>query len=86
MSSEDGLLSVKVSSPSKIYFEGSATSVTAANDTGEFDVLPRHHNFITLLSQCQLRVFTANQRQESLEIEGGIMHVRDGLVQVFLDI
>ena len=40
---------VKIYTPFKIYFDGMADSVTAENDTGTFDILPRHHNFLCKL-------------------------------------
>ena len=36
-------MAVKVYAPFKVYFEGDAMSVSAVNDTGPFDILPKHH-------------------------------------------
>ena len=49
-------MQVKVAAPFRTYFEGEAASVSAANDTGPFDVLPRHKNFMTILKPGQLTV------------------------------
>ena len=78
-------MAVKVYSPYKVYFDGLATSVTAASKTGEFDILPKHHNFITLLVACDLIVRT-DDGNETIPITGGIMHVKADDLVVFLDV
>jgi F0F1-type ATP synthase epsilon subunit len=79
------LLQIKVYSPYKIYFDEPAYSITAVNRTGQFDILPRHHNFITLLEPCELAI-DSQRGTEPIKISGGIMHVRNSRVVVFLDV
>src|SRR5882762_1231875 len=76
----------KVYSPFKVYFEGEASSISAESATGAFDILPRHHNFITLLTPCALVVRTGKDEAETFDINGGIMHVKANDVVVFLDV
>ncbi|MBP7857688.1 MAG: hypothetical protein WAW63_02015 [Candidatus Saccharimonadales bacterium] len=76
---------VKVYAPYKVYFEGEAESISAASQTGPFDILPRHHNFITLLTACDIIVRT-KAGEEKIRIQGGIMHVKADSVIVFLDV
>jgi F0F1-type ATP synthase epsilon subunit len=76
---------VKVYAPYKVYFEGDAESISAASQTGPFDILPRHHNFITLLVACDIIVRTKTG-EEKIRIQGGIMHVKADSVIVFLDV
>lgn len=78
-------MSVKVHSPFKIYYDGAAFSISGANATGPFDILPRHHNFISLLDACELSVRT-EKGEEKIQIAGGIMHVKADQVIVFLDV
>jgi len=78
-------MSVKVYAPFKTYFEGEAFSVSAASATGPFDILPKHHNFITLLVPCDV-VIRADTGEEKLSISGGIMHVKADQIIVFLDV
>jgi hypothetical protein len=79
-------MEVKVHSPFKIYYDGPAFSVSAENATGPFDILPRHHNFITLLSPCEMVVRTTTKGDEKIQIGGGIMHVKADKLVVFLDV
>ncbi|PID98952.1 hypothetical protein CSA80_02400 [Candidatus Saccharibacteria bacterium] len=81
----DGSMFVKVYAPYKIYFEGQAKSISAVNQTGPFDILPEHHNFITLLVPCDIIVRT-ERGQEKIRIQNGIMHSKENSVVVFLDV
>jgi len=78
-------LHIKVYSPFKTYFNEDAYSISAVNDTGPFDVLPKHHNFMTLLKPCELLI----DRQGGpvrIRITRGIMHVKADKAVIFLDV
>lgn len=76
---------IKVYSPFHVYFDDDAYSISAVNATGPFDILPRHHNFMTLLSPCEL-VIRKSDRLQKIRISRGIMHVKADQVIVFLDV
>ncbi len=76
---------VKVYSPFRVYFNDMALSISAQNDTGPFDVLRGHHNFLTLLSPCEMLI-KQDDRDQRIKISRGIMHVKQDSVTVFLDV
>lgn len=78
-------INVKIYSPFKIYFDGPAKSISAENDTGPFDILPKHHNFMTLLNAGEITVAREDGDQK-YRIARGIMHVKKNQVIVFLDV
>ncbi len=82
----DGVnMRVKVYAPFKVYFDGAAQSISAVNDTGPFDILPRHHNFMTLINTGEV-IVRSDQGEEKVPIQRGIMHVKADEVVVFLDV
>ena len=76
---------IKVYSPFKTYYDDEAFSISAVNGTGPFDVLPKHHNFITLLNPCEM-VIEGDSDPVRIRIARGIMHVKADKVVVFLDV
>lgn len=76
---------VKVYAPFRVYYDGLAESISAENLTGPFDILAGHHNFMTLLSPCEISVRNAD-KEEKIPINKGIMHVKKDEVIVFLDV
>lgn len=79
---------VRVAAPFREY-DGQAFSVSAINLTGPFDILPEHHNFISLLTACDMEIrglVDGEQKLVKISISGGIMHVKEDEVIVFLDV
>lgn len=76
---------IKVYSPFKVYFDEAGYSLSALNATGPFDILPKHHNFMTLLSPCEM-VIRGLRGTQKIRISGGLMHVKADEITVFLDI
>lgn len=77
---------VHVHSPFHDYYNGLATSISAKSATGPFDILPKHHNFISLLVPCEIVIRTASEGERRIKISGGILHVKANQVIVFLDV
>lgn len=77
---------VKVYSPFRNYYEGDALSVSAKNTTGPFDVLPEHHNFISLLIPPEIIIRPVEGEVQRILISSGLMHVKADQVVVFLDV
>ena len=85
---ENGQLSmyVRIYSPFREYYDGQAFSISAENATGPFDVLPKHHNFISLLNACDIVIRTVNKGDRKIRIGGGLMHVKADQIIIFLDV
>lgn len=77
---------VHVHSPFHDYYNGLAYSVSAENATGPFDILPNHHNFISLLLPCEIVIRTTAEGDRKIRISGGIIHVKANKLSVFLDV
>ena len=78
-------MDVKVYAPFRVYFEGDAYSVSAVNDTGPFDILPKHRNFLCMLVPCTL-VVRHSEGEVTFKINRALMHVKANRVVVFLDV
>ena len=78
-------MEVKVYAPFKVHFEGEAYSLSAVNDVGPFDILPKHHNFLCMLVPCTLTI-EAPAGHQSIRISRALMHVKADRVVVFVDV
>jgi F0F1-type ATP synthase epsilon subunit len=88
VTSGEPIMRVKIYSPFKIYYDEDSFSISATNATGPFDILPHHHNFMTLLEQgvIIIRPVSKTPPEQKIRISGGLMHVKADKVTVFLDI
>jgi len=82
MKSDTKVLSVIARSPFHIYYEGSATSVSAANRVGNFDILPGHADFFSVMEPGQVIIETDGE-PIIFDITNGIVAVRDDEVMLF---
>ncbi|OGM03989.1 hypothetical protein A3E15_03480 [Candidatus Woesebacteria bacterium RIFCSPHIGHO2_12_FULL_42_9] len=78
-------LYLRVRNREQLVFDGPVKSVTSFNEKGEFDVLPQHANFISLVRRFLAFRDTANQKRE-IRLDSAIMRVIRGYVDVYLGI
>lgn len=80
-----GKLHLVIRAPYHTYYDGPADSLSAVNQTGPFDILPYHHNFISLLVAGELGWVDGPDRR-SLNIERGLLHCANNQVSIFLEL
>jgi len=85
VSSGKPTIAIKVYAPFKVYYEGDGYSISAVNETGPFDILPKHHNFLCMLVPCTLIIETPNGQQK-VKVSRALMHVKADRVVVFMDV
>ena len=78
-------LEVNVRSRKKSYFTGSAASLTSLNDKGEFDILPQHANFISLIKDY-ITLGKGAKEEQKFTISTGVLRVERNKVDVFLNV
>jgi F-type H+-transporting ATPase subunit epsilon len=83
---DKSIIHVKVHAPYKIYYDGEAESISAKNDTGDFDILGKHYNFISILAPGDIVIRKPDGEKETISIQQGVMHVKENEVVVFLDV
>jgi len=77
---------VKIYAPFKVYYDGQATSVSASNRVGPFDILANHHSFISLLEPGPVTIREDGKEDFTMNITRGVIHVKADEVRVFLDV
>jgi F0F1-type ATP synthase epsilon subunit len=77
-------LHVIARSPFKVYYEGSAHSVSAANKVGDFDILPGHADFFSVLEPGDIQIETGKE-PVNFSITNGIITARDNEVMLFVN-
>lgn len=77
-------LTVIARAPFNVYYEGDAQVVSATNVIGEFDILPGHADFFSMLAPGDI-VIQTDSEPVSFAITNGIMTVRDNTVMLFVN-
>lgn len=69
---------------SKPGFKGFAKSVSSTDESGPFDILPGHENFVTVFSK-KIEIVPTEGDRLSFEAKTGVLEVSSNVVRVFLD-
>jgi F0F1-type ATP synthase epsilon subunit len=77
-------LTVIARSPFNVYYDGPARSISAANRVGQFDVLPGHADFFSMLIPGEVSI-QHDGDPVTIEATNGIITVRDNIAYVFLN-
>ena len=67
----------------EIFYQGKATAVSSQNKLGEFDILPKHTNFITLIFN-NLSILTPDKKKTTYQFKRGVLEVAKNKVNIFL--
>ena len=78
-------LNVIARAPFHIYYEGEAQIVSAKNSVGNFDILPGHADFFSMLSACTVHI-NVEDEVITFPIENGILVVQDMDVSLFVNL
>ncbi len=76
-------LHLTIISREKTVFDNDVISVTSYNDTGIFDILPFHANFISVLRN-KIHIQTLSGVSQEFFVDHAVLRVKENMVQVFL--
>jgi F0F1-type ATP synthase epsilon subunit len=76
---------IKILNMESVLFEGTVSSVSSYNESGIFDILPLHSNFITLISK-KIILHTLEKTDREFDIQNGVLKVSENRVFIFLDV
>lgn len=83
-SAEEPVLKVIARAPFHVYYEGPAYSLSGTNKIGNFDILPGHADFFSMLSPGKITIETADD-QVSFEAHNGMLTVKSDEVMLFVN-
>lgn len=80
-----GVLGISIKSPEKLFFTGTAQALTSTNDKGEFDILPYHANFVSIVKKF-IRIHQGNKPPIDIKIDRGILQAANNAIAIYLGI
>jgi F0F1-type ATP synthase epsilon subunit len=81
---ESSQLAVIARAPFHIYYEGAAKMVSATNKVGNFDILPGHADFFSVMTPGEVIIET-DKDSVNFTITNGIIAVRGDEVMLFVN-
>jgi F0F1-type ATP synthase epsilon subunit len=78
------ILSVTIKDAHELIFEGNALSVSSINEKGQFDILPYHINFISIISSKIIIKTENGSKKEFVFKENAVIKVEKNIVKIYL--
>lgn len=66
-----------------LLWEGKAYAVSARNTQGEFDILPQHANFITMLKNQPIRISKEDGSMQTFKLTQAVLYVQNNTVNIY---
>ena len=79
------LFYLKITTPQGLLYGGNIKSLTSYNDSGKFDILKDHTNFIATIKN-QLEILTDTDEKKVFPVDKGVIRVVNNIVDVYLGI
>lgn len=76
---------VVIDSPTGVIFEGEIKALRLTNASGPFDVIQKHTNFISAITE-KITVVNLDETKKEIPIERGIIKINKTGVEIFLGI
>ncbi len=64
-------------------WKGKAFSVSAKNIHGEFDILPYHANFISILLEGPVVIREESGQTKKISLPRSVMHLKDNYIKIY---
>ncbi|OGY27860.1 MAG: hypothetical protein A3F33_03475 [Candidatus Woykebacteria bacterium RIFCSPHIGHO2_12_FULL_43_10] len=79
-------LRVVIRNPKTVLFDGNVTALSSSNKQGNFDVLPGHANFITLIKDKPVVLRLEKGEPRSFMFSFAIIHNVNNTATIYTDI
>jgi F0F1-type ATP synthase epsilon subunit len=79
------IFDLKVNSRSGVLYDGQVVSITSFNETGRFDVLAEHANFISLIRKS-LIIRDEKEKAREIPFNDALIRVRQNNVEVYIGV
>lgn len=82
---QNTLFHLKIQERAGIIYEGDVTSITSLNEEGEFDILPDHANFISLIKN-KVVVREVSKDPKDIIFDNALMRVFNNIVEIYIGV
>lgn len=77
-------MTVTISNPDKVIFQGEAKLLQLPGSDGSFEVLDRHAPILSLLKKGAVRLVDMDGKEQRFDIPGGLFGMADNACRILL--
>lgn len=77
-------LEVRIAGPEKVLWEGEAFAVSSKNSQGDFDILPHHASFLTIVEDQPLKISGSDKKVlQEFRFPRALVYNRENKVSIY---
>jgi F0F1-type ATP synthase epsilon subunit len=76
---------VMVRNRRQVLFDDDVKALTSKNDTGVFDILPEHSNFISVMKEA-ITLHKLDGTEQVITLKNGLIKVKNSSVRCYIDL
>ena len=77
---------VTITNAEERIWEGMVMSVSSKNSAGQFDILPGHANFVTMIKNEPIVIRARMKKDQIFTYKTAVLAVKDNTVKIYSDI
>lgn len=78
-------LQVKIMTPRELVFEGRVASISSVNSAGNFDILPEHAGFLSIVENQSITLILPDKSVRDFRFEQAIIFLEANKVLILAD-
>lgn len=79
-------LQVQINSPDELIWLGRASAVSSKNSQGDFDILPQHANFITIVKKNPVIIHLLLSGEKKFDFQSALIYMHNNKVRIYANI
>lgn len=78
------LLTIRISSPEEVLWSGEAFAVSSTNSQGNFDILPHHTGFLTIVENQPIKISSKKKKVlQEFRFPRALIYNRNNQVSIY---
>lgn len=76
-------ISVIIMSPDAVLWEGDVLSLASTNSEGDFDILPDHARFMSIIEKKPIVLYQKNGMEQSFTFDNAVLFFQDNSAKIY---
>ncbi len=77
-------MQVSILGPDEVVWEGKASILSSVNAEGDFDILPGHANFMTLIKDTDVNLVVEGGEEKTFSFDQAVLFFNEDVAKIYI--
>jgi len=83
MTKQRDTISIMIQSPDAIVWQGEALSLTSTNSEGDFDIMPDHARFMSIIENVPIIIYKEGGEEQIFTFDSAVLFFEDNNAKIY---